>query len=327
MEKINKNLSIVTVFVVIIVLVTINIIQKFAPIVFHTSVYYCQELLSSLTLHIPKYTTLFATILLSMFILIIITKLLITLFSVFILKRHIPSTHLYSRRLDKLLYKINLSTSVTVKVIESNKLFAYCFGFIHPNIYISSKLIEISSIKELEAVLRHEYYHIKNKDTLIMFFITIIQWLFPFLPIIKDFIHNYRVEQEIRADHYSITCLGDARPLASILKKFLLSGSCSVGFVPAFANEDTLELRIRTITGNTLPIRKFHILNILLSSFSMIVLVGLLLAPVKAVESHIGSKDIMIICLNGSHCAQRCIQQNKSTSMSSSVRFYTSFNK
>ena len=90
-----------------------------------------------------------------------------------------------------------------------------------PKIYISTGLLSHLTKKELEAVLRHEQYHLENHDTFTMIVASVAHSLFPFFPLVSDLINKYRIDREIRADKFAVSKIGDQYPLVSVLKNFL----------------------------------------------------------------------------------------------------------
>lgn len=62
----------------------------------------------------------------------------------------------------------NLGLQDKAVLVRSEKQFAFCLGIRTPKIYFSTGLVAQLFIKELEAVLRHEQYHLENYDTFTM---------------------------------------------------------------------------------------------------------------------------------------------------------------
>lgn len=203
----------------------------------------------------------------------------------------------------KLLEKLQLR-EVTY-LIESEKQFAFCLGIRHPKIYISTSLVNLLTFQEVEAVLRHERYHLNNRDTLTMLIASVGESLLPFFPLFSDFLHNYRIEREINADAEAIQGLGDEKPLISVLKKLLATTSIAVVTASAVADYDTLEQRINALIKKDFHFRKFKTKHIFISLVSVLVMIILTLAPVQAVEVHHRGEDVMMICPNKNYSEDR----------------------
>lgn len=163
------------------------------------------------------------------------------------------------------------------------------------------------SLKELEAILIHEKYHLEHRDGLIMLFATTTKSLFPFFPLFKDLVKNYQIEREVQADHAAIQKVGRPQSLISVLQKLLMYEPIKdLAFMPAMADPDTLEFRIKALVGTTLPAKGYSKFNILLSILSMAILTTLLIVPVQAVEIHDQGVDVMMVCLENNQCASWC---------------------
>ena len=189
--------------------------------------------------------------------------------------------------LTKILDELDLSNELFL--VNDQKVFAYCLGIRKPKIYISTELVKKMTRKELKAILLHEKYHLENKDPLIMLFVTTVQHLFPFFPFISDLIRNYRIDREILADKEAIKLLG-AAPLISTLKKLLNLEAASFAFTVGVSELDTLEPRIRALVRKDRRFQKYQPVNIVVSLFSLFIIAGFLLVPVRAEE--------LTVCLN-----------------------------
>lgn len=209
-----------------------------------------------------------------------------------------------------LLEKLQLTSKTYL--IESEKQFAFCLGVRSPKIYISTSLVDILTSQELEAVLRHEYYHLVNRDTLTMLIASIGESLLPFFPLFSDFLHNYRIEREIKADAEAIRGLGDEKPLIAVLKKLLAKPSVAMVGVSAIADQDTLEPRIRALVKKGFHFKKFKVLHIFISLCSVFVMGVIALSPVQAIEFRHKGEDAMMVCPNNNECVNAC-RQNYST--------------
>ena len=198
-----------------------------------------------------------------------------------------------------------------IVIIRSNSLFAICFGIVRTKIYLSTALIEQTTREELLAVLLHEQYHLRKKDTLTLYIALVSQSLVFFFPILADLLKSYRIEREIEADKEAIKKIGDPKPLVSALLKHLDAPTSSHLPVTAFAGEDTLKFRIQAFTSNTIPIQTVHPLRFIVTLSILFLLGGLLIAPVQAVEVHSKNHDMVMLCENGTACGSLC-QKNTS---------------
>lgn len=107
----------------------------------------------------------------------------------------------YRSKLNKLLKKHDIQPE-TIRVLNSNELTVYTFGIFRPKIVISKLLLHKLTLKQLEAVLLHELFHIKSRHTLLLLITRIISSFFFFIPIFKYLYIQLKTEFEISADTY-----------------------------------------------------------------------------------------------------------------------------
>ena len=206
------------------------------------------------------------------------------------LENHIPPT----KKLSVVLKKLDLEYKTYL--VGSDKLFAFCFGFISPKIYISSSMVSVANRPELEAVLRHEQYHLLHKDTFIMFGISIIKFVLAFVPGAANFVRNININLEIKADIYAAKSLGEKRPLLSIMKKVLKKPqSTNFSFIPAIGTCDTLGPRIYALTNQGFKNKRTGITSIIFGIFILVILILAVMTPVYAHEIY-DKKETGVIC-------------------------------
>lgn len=235
----------------------------------------------------------------------IILKFVVTWIKVLRMKNHLHSSLVHTDKIKLLTKKLNLQNKTFV--YQNNRPSAFCFGFKNPKIYISTGLIHILSDVELEAVLRHERYHLKNKDALMLFFASITQSLFPFFPIISDITKSYHIQREIAADESVIKDMQNPKSLISVLGKLIAyEPRNTLTFAPAIADWDTLEIRIKKLVKRKFEYRRISLGKIVISLVSFIILGALALTPVNAVEFHDKGKDVMVLCAQSQSCKSWC---------------------
>lgn len=307
MIKINKNLITFIGLISLLGFSSLVVLQKLLPFAKHTS-YYCQSLISSFSMPISHYIGAIPFVLLFMFLVVATVKLLVILIKAQFLKRRLIKKSRTNSSFSVLLEKLQLTDRTYF--IESNKQFAFCLGVRSPKIYISTSLVSLLNSQELEAVLRHERYHLDNRDTLTMLIASISESLLPFFPLFSDFLYNYRIEREIRADAEAIQGLGDKKPLIAVLKKLLRTPAYAAVTASSIADHDTLEPRIRALIKQDFHFRKFKAKHIVISIFSIFVMSLIALAPVQAVEIHHMGEDVTMICPNDIECINACKRQH-----------------
>lgn len=278
MTKIDKNLIIFSAGILLFVILTVVLLQKFYPLL-SDAIYYCQSYISSIS--IPHYFRFLPFIILFAFFAHAILRLSTSLLKARSIKRSFLKKEIGSEAVDKLLTSLELNDKV--KVIGSKKQFAFCLGIKNPKIYLSSRLVGAITEEELEAILRHERYHLKNRDSLVMLVAFICEALFPFFPILSDIIRNYRIEREVKADKEAIRGIGKSYPIISVLKKMLKVETPASVAIASMIERNTLEPRIKALVESDFTFKRFK-LSRLFVSFSFFIILGIVLAvPTRAI--------------------------------------------
>lgn len=299
----NKNLFVFASLISLVGISSLVFLQKLSPLISHTA-YYCQSFINSLSMPIPYYLGIIPFSLFFVFLLIAIIKLLIIYIKVQLLRSKLTKNFKTDRQFNSLLEKLQLINKTYL--IESEKQFAFCLGIRHPRIYISTSLVNGLTIQEIEAVLRHERYHLNNRDTLTMLIASIGESLLPFFPIISDFLYNYRVEREIRADGDAVQGLGDEKPLIAVLKKLLRTPAYAAVTASSIADHDTLEPRIHALIRKDVNFKRFKVKHVFISLASVFIMSIITIAPVQAMEIHHNGEDAMMLCPKNDICINAC---------------------
>jgi beta-lactamase regulating signal transducer with metallopeptidase domain len=126
-----------------------------------------------------------------------------------------------------------LNLADTLIVIASQTPFSFCYGFWQPRIGISSGLIDLLTETELEAVLRHEAYHLYRREPLRIAIAVGLSRLLFFAPLIAELRDRYLVEKELAADAEAITATS-RQALAGAMHK-LISAKNQWAFSPLVA--------------------------------------------------------------------------------------------
>lgn len=130
-------------------------------------------------------------------------------------------------------------------VTEDRRAYAFCAGFRIPRVYVSEGLLDLLTLPEIEAVLRHEARHIQQGDPLRLFLVNLLSVLLSPFPAISTWIERTRIRMELAADEAALEAL-PVTTLASALLKvsraFSGSSQSSVvaGLTPTGARIDAL---------------------------------------------------------------------------------------
>ncbi|KNH22920.1 hypothetical protein ACS78_11060 [Priestia megaterium] len=140
--------------------------------------------------------------------------------------------------------------SIQIHIINDKRPIAFTYGFVYPQIIISTGLLQLLDSDEIEAVLEHEYCHYKNKDPFKLSLYKCLARLFFFLPITGKISKSYVTQKELAADAFAIEQVG-LKPVASALYK-LMKYSSPLSFSTAhFQNSDLKDVRIEFLLTGT----------------------------------------------------------------------------
>lgn len=87
-------------------------------------------------------------------------------------------------------------------IVKDEKEYALTIDWFSPKIVVSSNMIAKLSRKQLEAVILHEYYHLKNKHPLLLITSEILSSSLLFLPVLRDLTRKLRTVLEQEADKF-----------------------------------------------------------------------------------------------------------------------------
>ncbi len=301
MKRLNKNIAIFSSILVLFIASVLLFIQKSYPFFDHV-VYYCQSFINSSMIQVPQFIRYIPFVIILSFLFFILVRTIVLYIRVRGFKQGI-SVRSHTGRVKSLVNKLSLEEKTIV--VKSNKKFAFCLGIREPKIYISTGLTSSLSLSELEAVLRHEQYHLENYDNLTMTIVTAVYSLLPFFPLLGDIISRYKIDREIKADRFAVKQLGNSQSLVSALRKLLQYPQYEKLAVAAFANSDSLEPRINALTNRKYSRNNFEIKNIFISLASFIVIASIFVFPVYAEEIHHEEHDVVMVCAAGK-CMNSC---------------------
>jgi Zn-dependent protease with chaperone function len=145
-------------------------------------------------------------------------------------------------KLEIVAHRLGLKDKVSL--LDSTDCLCFCACFRSPRIYISRPVVETLTTDELEALLLHEKYHLKNSDPLkILLGRLTVSALF-FIPILKDLFKRYLIRKEIAADQFAILYQGRRRGIISALQKLLQKQSYADAAGFAVSGTEALKYRI-----------------------------------------------------------------------------------
>ncbi len=280
--------------------------RKYAPLLLHTTIFYCQEIIKSINIgNLPQNSNLVFVIPVFLILFFIALRLGVTIVQLLFIARNLNQQKIayHSLPFDKLIRKLHLTGKVAV--VNNNQPLALCYGLLNSKIYISTGLIKLSSRQELEVILKHEKHHLIHNDNRTILCAHVIEKTFPLLPLLADLVRNFRIEREIAADRYAAD--GEKHQfVATVLKKLLKHPQPAFAYFPSLAAADTLEARIESLFFKKKFTSTYSAKNISISICSILMLLGLTLTPVHAIELHTKGQDAIMVCVNNEQCAVQC---------------------
>jgi Zn-dependent protease with chaperone function len=128
------------------------------------------------------------------------------------------------------LMSFRLGLAGRIRLVEGNVLF--CSGFLHPQVVIGRGILNTLSVRELEAALSHESYHVRSLDPVKVLLTTTLARAFFFLPAIGELARGYLREKERAADHFAESAVGRVH-LSRALYKVLERSNPELSMLPA----------------------------------------------------------------------------------------------
>lgn len=109
-----------------------------------------------------------------------------------------------------------------IDYVQVDQAVAFCYGWLHPRICISTGATAGLHEREVAALLLHEHHHLLERDPLKAAVSRMLASAFFFLPAIRALEQRYIVAKELEADQYALRAQGTARPLLGALYKLLM---------------------------------------------------------------------------------------------------------
>jgi beta-lactamase regulating signal transducer with metallopeptidase domain len=283
--KIYRDLMVFVSILLLLSFTHLAVAYKYFQVFVHQSLYYCQEMAKVLNFQFPGGLGKVLAGGLLIATMITILKVVLTTRAVFLFRKKLFAT------------QVVLQLQNRIVLFAHTKPQAFCFGIRNPKIYISTALVKLMNQAELEAILRHEKYHLEHRDTITLLLASIAESIFLFFPIVSDLIRIYRVKREVEADKAAMAQGSKNQSLKEVLRKLIeFEPVVRPTYAVGIAGVDTLETRIQILSDVKPAQYKIGIKNILLSIFSFGALILLIVTPVNAVELHADRQDVVILC-------------------------------
>lgn len=139
-----------------------------------------------------------------------------------------------------------LDIQARLDVVISTSAEAFCYGLLRPRICVTTGLLHLLSLDELEAVLRHERHHLRRRDPLRVLVWTAIDggcwWN-------KGRGEQARLRRELAADRAVIAAGGRAALAGALLKLLACSGESLAAGDLAIGGLSVTDARIDQLLG------------------------------------------------------------------------------
>ena len=215
----------------------------------------------------------------------------------------VQKTDILSKKLSHIIQKLHLQ-DIPISVIDG-KPTAYTIGLFRPRIIVSRSLICKAPHKQLEAVILHELYHLKNRHLLWLLVSRLISSLFFFVPLIEYLARQLKTEFELAADAFVVE---QQKTRDHLCGSLALNLQYAGGVIPHFATSP-IEKRVESLLTQHVSIDKIDVTRFCLSLFSITVMIGLaLIQPSQITASFRENSDA--ICRAGQKCQNKdCFDQ------------------
>jgi Zn-dependent protease with chaperone function len=143
------------------------------------------------------------------------------------LRRQIASSRRLARRVEDLELPLSEDVDRTARgaglagrivLVDSDESFSFTYGAVTPRVAVSRGLVAATSSRELDAVLEHERYHVRNLDPLKVLLARALPATFFYLPALRELRARYIAGRELAADRRAVESCG-REPLAGALFK------------------------------------------------------------------------------------------------------------
>jgi Zn-dependent protease with chaperone function len=171
-----------------------------------------------------------------------------------------------------------------VVLVDSDEAFSFTYGAATPRVAISHGLVAATSPRELDAVLEHERYHVRNLDPLKVLVARALPATFFYLPALRELRVRYIAGRELAADRRALESCG-REPLAGALLKVVRGPRWpELGAAAAIGGPELLDVRVAQLeTGSEPQIGGLSITAVLLSGIAVAALTAAFVATVVGV--------------------------------------------
>lgn len=141
----------------------------------------------------------------------------------------------------------------SVVEVADDPPYAFTYGIWRPRVAVSAGLVEAATHAELVAVLRHEGYHVRNRDPLKVLALRTWAAAFFLIPVVGAVLHRILDRQELKADGAALRDSG-VSPVAGALLKAVGEPAAVPGTAAAaMGGPSLLEARVAQLETGRRP--------------------------------------------------------------------------
>lgn len=139
-------------------------------------------------------------------------------------------------------------------VLDDARPFSFTFGVVSPRVVASRGLVDELTNQQLEAVLAHERYHIRNLDTLKVVVARAASAAFFFLPALRWLRQRYLAGRELAADRHAVRAHGEPAMAGALYRVLDSPGWTEMGAAAALGGGEFLDQRVEQLETGDEPV-------------------------------------------------------------------------
>jgi Zn-dependent protease with chaperone function len=140
-----------------------------------------------------------------------------------------------------------------VGIVDASEPYSFSYGSFRPRVVVSRGLLESVETGELDAVLVHERYHVRNLDPLKVLIARTLPVAFFFLPVLRELQRRYVAGRELAADRSAMRACGRGSVAGALYKVVAGPPSAALGAAAAIGGPELLEVRIAQLETQCEP--------------------------------------------------------------------------
>ena len=178
------------------------------------------------------------------------------------LRRQITASRRLSRRIQAtvlpLTPELGAAAELTglsgrVTLIDAEEPFSFVYGFLAPQVAISSGFLDVLTEQELRAALAHERYHVGNLDPFRTLTAKVLSEAFFLLPSLRVLRTRYEVARELAADRRAEQGCGRRPLLGALLKALEGAGWQQPAISASLGGSELLVARLSRLETGHMP--------------------------------------------------------------------------